>query len=238
MRNPLRRSKNIHWRPVDPARLPTYMRKNAEAGQTGGESARDPVRRSQIERCYPPFAEADQEDRNRKDCQNGDDPRGDRHSNRLHNGCRYPFDPLFSRSQNNQNYANDNEHSRPDQFSACDQISERLEGHDGGVSEARPCSEGDQAVIRGGVAHCLARFVTMRRRSLWTEVGLSAGVRSIWNNCGETSYRQLRRVNCGSGSFDLPLCAPDHQFRLGGSNHVFRASDCLIDSASSVGIKQ
>ena len=28
----LRRSKNIHWCPVDPARLPTYMRKNAEAG--------------------------------------------------------------------------------------------------------------------------------------------------------------------------------------------------------------
>ncbi len=27
----LRLSKNIHWRPVDSPRLPTYMRKNAEA---------------------------------------------------------------------------------------------------------------------------------------------------------------------------------------------------------------
>ena len=54
-----RRSKNIHWCPVDFARLPTYMRKNAEAGQSGGEAARDSVRNSQVEGCDPPFAEPD-----------------------------------------------------------------------------------------------------------------------------------------------------------------------------------
>src|SRR5438874_12982308 len=43
----LRGSKNIHWSPVDP---------NAEAGQAGCESARDSVRNSEIEGCYPAFA--------------------------------------------------------------------------------------------------------------------------------------------------------------------------------------
>jgi hypothetical protein len=43
------------------------MRKNAEAGQSSGESARDPVRNSEIEGCYPAFAEPNQEDRSQQD---------------------------------------------------------------------------------------------------------------------------------------------------------------------------
>jgi len=55
------------------------MRKNAEAGQSGGESASDAVRNSQIEGCYPAFAESDQEDGNEREHQKQDDPSGDRH---------------------------------------------------------------------------------------------------------------------------------------------------------------
>jgi len=62
------RSKHIHWRSVASARLPTYMREDAEARQSVGESARDPVGDSQVEGCYPPFAESDQDDRSRKHC--------------------------------------------------------------------------------------------------------------------------------------------------------------------------
>src|SRR5579864_7073945 len=55
------------------------MSKNTEAGQSAGESAGDPVRNNQVEGCYRPFAEPDQEDRNRKDYQNRDEPRCDWH---------------------------------------------------------------------------------------------------------------------------------------------------------------
>src|SRR5207237_9086390 len=55
------------------------MRENAEAGQAGCESARDSARNSEIEGCYPAFAESDQKDRSHKDCQKQDDHCGDRH---------------------------------------------------------------------------------------------------------------------------------------------------------------
>ena len=55
------------------------MRKNAEAGQSGGESARDAVRNGEIEGCYPAFAESDQEDGREHEHQKRDDPRRDRH---------------------------------------------------------------------------------------------------------------------------------------------------------------
>jgi hypothetical protein len=48
------------------------MRKNAETGQSGGEKARNPVRKSPIEGCYPPFAEPDQENWNQQDCHKAD----------------------------------------------------------------------------------------------------------------------------------------------------------------------
>src|SRR5438477_12574727 len=55
------------------------MRENAEAGQAGCESARDSVRNSEIEGCYPAFAESDKKDRSHKDCQKQDDHCGNRH---------------------------------------------------------------------------------------------------------------------------------------------------------------
>src|SRR5207244_11765351 len=55
------------------------MRENAEAGQAGCESARDSVRNSEIEGCYPAFAESDQKDRSHKDCQKQDGHCGNRH---------------------------------------------------------------------------------------------------------------------------------------------------------------
>src|SRR5947208_10777295 len=55
------------------------MRENAEAGKAGCESARDSVRNSEIEGCYPAFAESDQKDRSHKDCQKQDDHCGNRH---------------------------------------------------------------------------------------------------------------------------------------------------------------
>src|SRR5437667_9961137 len=55
------------------------MRENAEAGQAGCESARDSARNSEIEGCYPAFAESDQKDRSHKDCQKQDDHCGNRH---------------------------------------------------------------------------------------------------------------------------------------------------------------
>jgi hypothetical protein len=60
------------------------MRKNAEAAQSGGESARDSVRNSEIESCYLPFAEANQEDGSEHEHQKQDDPRTDRHIQLLH----------------------------------------------------------------------------------------------------------------------------------------------------------
>jgi hypothetical protein len=55
------------------------MRKNAESGQSGGESARDAVRYGEIEGCYPPFAEPDQKDGSEQDCQKQGDRCDDRH---------------------------------------------------------------------------------------------------------------------------------------------------------------
>jgi len=43
------------------------------------EAARDSVRNSEIEGCYPAFAESDQKDRSHKDCQKQDDHCGNRH---------------------------------------------------------------------------------------------------------------------------------------------------------------
>jgi hypothetical protein len=53
------------------------MRKNAEAGQSRGESARDAVRDSEIEGCYPSFAESEQKDGSQQDCQKQYDRCGD-----------------------------------------------------------------------------------------------------------------------------------------------------------------
>jgi hypothetical protein len=50
---------------------------DAEAGQSGGESTRDSVRNSQIENCYPAFAEPDQKDRSQQECQKQYDRCGD-----------------------------------------------------------------------------------------------------------------------------------------------------------------
>jgi hypothetical protein len=56
------------------------MRKNAEAGQSGGESAGDSVRNSQVEGCNLPFAEPNQEDGSQQDCQKRDERCGDDHA--------------------------------------------------------------------------------------------------------------------------------------------------------------
>jgi len=45
--------------------------------QSGGESARDPVRNSQVEGRYPPFVEPNWEDGSQQDCQKQDDRCGD-----------------------------------------------------------------------------------------------------------------------------------------------------------------
>ncbi len=58
------------------------MRKNAEAGQAVSEAARDPVRNSQVEGSYPPFAKPDQKNGSQQYRKNRDDRCGDRH------GCR------------------------------------------------------------------------------------------------------------------------------------------------------
>src|ERR1700685_430188 len=58
----LRCPKNVHWRPIDLAGLPTHMRENAEAGQSGRKSAGDTVRNRPVEGCHPPRAESDQQD--------------------------------------------------------------------------------------------------------------------------------------------------------------------------------
>ncbi len=42
-------SKDLHWRSVNPTRLSTHLRNNTEAGQSGSESAHDPVRNNAIE---------------------------------------------------------------------------------------------------------------------------------------------------------------------------------------------
>ena len=63
------RSRNLHWRPVNPTCLSTHVRNNTEAGQSGGESAHDPIRNSAIEGCYPLFAKPDDEDSSQQDCQ-------------------------------------------------------------------------------------------------------------------------------------------------------------------------
>jgi hypothetical protein len=55
------------------------MRKNAEAGQSGGESARDSIRNGQIKGCYPTLAEPDQKDRSEQERQKRDDPHSDYH---------------------------------------------------------------------------------------------------------------------------------------------------------------
>jgi hypothetical protein len=75
----VRRSEHIHWRPVNPARLSTYMRKDAEARQSVSESTCDSVRNSEIESCHPSFAKPDQEDRSQQDCEERDDRCGDQH---------------------------------------------------------------------------------------------------------------------------------------------------------------
>jgi|ERR1017187_8580794 hypothetical protein len=55
------------------------MRQDTEAGQAVSESARDPVRNSQIENRYPAFAEPDQKDGNKQQSQKQDDACGDQH---------------------------------------------------------------------------------------------------------------------------------------------------------------
>lgn len=48
----------------------THVGQDAEFRRPACEQAGDPVGNSEIECCYPPFGETDQEDRNFKDCQN------------------------------------------------------------------------------------------------------------------------------------------------------------------------
>jgi hypothetical protein len=55
------------------------VRQDTEAGQAVSESARDPVRNSEIENCYPAFAEPDQKDGNKQQSQKQDDACGDQH---------------------------------------------------------------------------------------------------------------------------------------------------------------
>jgi hypothetical protein len=54
----------------------TDVWEDAEARQTVGKAARDPVRISQVEGGYPPFAEPDQKDGSQQDCKKQDDARG------------------------------------------------------------------------------------------------------------------------------------------------------------------
>jgi hypothetical protein len=49
------------------------VRNDPEAGQSGGESASNPVRNGTIEGCNPPLPEADQEDWCDQDYQKRDD---------------------------------------------------------------------------------------------------------------------------------------------------------------------
>lgn len=65
---------------------------------------------------------------------------------------RCSLDRLPCWSQRYQGYANQDEHSRPDQFSASDHVEQRLKGHYRCVREARPRRKGDQAAVRRGVA--------------------------------------------------------------------------------------
>src|SRR5438477_5224789 len=69
----------------------------------------------------------------------------------LHNGCGYPLDWLFRRSQRDQGYTDDNEGSHAQQFSAWDQIAECLHSHNASVGKARPRGEGNEAAVRGGL---------------------------------------------------------------------------------------
>jgi hypothetical protein len=55
---------------------------------------------------------------------------------RRHSGASLRW--LLRRSQRDQGCADDNQYTRPDQFTACDQISDCLERHNGGVGKARP----------------------------------------------------------------------------------------------------
>ena len=61
---------------------------------------------------------------------------------------RSSLDWLFCRSQRDQGYANNDEHSRPDQFSPGDHVEKRLVRHDASVRKARPRRKGDQAAVR------------------------------------------------------------------------------------------
>jgi hypothetical protein len=54
------------------------MREDAEARQSGGESACDAVRNSQVEGFDPPFAKPDQKNGSQQDCEKRDDRCGDR----------------------------------------------------------------------------------------------------------------------------------------------------------------
>jgi hypothetical protein len=50
-------------------------------------------------------------------------------SNCLHYRCRYPLNSLLPRSERDEGDPDDNKHNGPDEFSACDQISESLPRH-------------------------------------------------------------------------------------------------------------
>jgi hypothetical protein len=64
------RSKDVYRGSVELARLSTRVGQDAESRKLACEQAGDPVGNSEIECCYSPFGERDQEDRNFKDCQN------------------------------------------------------------------------------------------------------------------------------------------------------------------------
>src|SRR5580704_12815125 len=63
-------------------------------------------------------------------------------------------DRVASPEQCDQRYADYNKHSRADEFSTSNQISESLPRHKNCVGEARPCRESNQATIRRWVTGC------------------------------------------------------------------------------------
>jgi hypothetical protein len=113
----VRRSKAVYGCTVDLAGLPTHMRENAKSGEPACEQPGDPVRKGQVEGCYPPFAESVQEDWSEHERRSKMTHAMIGISNCLRYGCQYPFDCWLRRSQRDQRYADDDEHSRSDQES-------------------------------------------------------------------------------------------------------------------------
>src|ERR1700730_3927298 len=77
-----------------------------------------------------------------------------RRSASLRTGCGSQFSGLLCRSQIDQGYTDDDEDSHAHQFTACDQIKERLRPHKRGVGKARPRRESNQAAMSRWITGC------------------------------------------------------------------------------------